>query len=127
LWALDHGVPGDRTAAEAAALLERVTAAVAQGRLTDAAAQAVTPTLRELSDPAPLQDLAGLLERAEADPDAVGPAADDVLEALRGMPALPVYDVGNRAAGLLELLGQDGRVEPAFRDAAVPVLVRLVR
>jgi eukaryotic-like serine/threonine-protein kinase len=127
LWALDHQVPGDRTAAEAAALLETVTAAAAQGRLTDAAAQAVLPTLRELADPAPLEDLAGLLERTEADPDAVGPAADDVLEALRGMPALPVYDLGNRAAGLLELLGQEGQVEPAFRDAAVPVVVRLVR
>jgi hypothetical protein len=127
LWALDHQVPGDRTAAEAAALLERVTAAAAQGRLTDATAQAVVPTLRELADPAPLEDLAGLLERVEADPETVGPAAGDVLDALRGMPALPVYDLGNRAAGLLELLGQEGRVDPAFRDAAVPVLARLVR
>lgn len=127
LWALDHRVPAGRTAAEAAALLESVTAGVAQGRLTAAAGDAVVPTLRELADPAPLDALAGLLARAEADPDAVGPAADDVLAALREMPELPVYDLGNRAAGLLELLGQEGRADPAFRDAAVHVLVGLVR
>ncbi|GAB3316870.1 hypothetical protein GCM10027451_34140 [Geodermatophilus aquaeductus] len=127
LWALDHRVPAGRTAAEATALLESVTAGVAQGRLTAAAGEAVVPTLRELADPAPLGALAGLLARAEADPDAVGPAADDVLAALRDMPELPVYDLGNRAGGLLELLGQEGRADPAFRDAAVPVLVGLVR
>jgi hypothetical protein len=47
--------------------------------------------------------------------------------ALREMQTLPVYGVADRAAQLLERLGQDGQVTPAFRDAAVPVLTALVR
>ena len=104
-----------------------MSAGAEQGRLTEAVGRAVVPTLRELADPAPQQALVDLVARAEEDPDAVGPAAEEVLASLRGMRALPVFELGNEAAGLLQLLGEDGRVTPAFRDAAVPVLTALVR
>jgi hypothetical protein len=127
LFALDHRVPADQTAARADALLQAVTAGVEQGRLTEAVERAVVPTLLELADPAPQQALTDLVTRAEEDPDAVGPAAAEVLASLQDMRALPVFELGNQAADLLQLLGGDGRVTPAFRDAAVPVLTALVR
>ncbi len=127
LFALDHEVPGEQTAADAAALLQNVTAGAEQGRLTRAVERAVVPTLAELADPAPHRALVDLVARAERDPGAVGPAAEDVLASLRGMPGLPVFDLGNEAADLLERIGRDGQVTPEFRDAAVPVLTALVR
>ncbi|MGR7025206.1 hypothetical protein [Geodermatophilus sp. URMC 62] len=127
LFALDHRVPADQTAARAGALLQAVTAGAEQGRLTEAVERAVVPTLLELADPAPRQALVDLVARAEEDPDAVGPAAEEVLVTLRGMRALPVFELGNEAADLLQLLGEDGRVTPTFRDAAVPVLTAMVR
>ncbi|MBM7807249.1 hypothetical protein JOD57_003086 [Geodermatophilus bullaregiensis] len=127
LFALDHRVPADQTAARAADVLQAVTAGTDQGRLTEAFERATVPTLLELADPAPHRALVDLLARAEADPAAVGPAAEGVLAALRRMPALPVFDLGNEAAALLELVQRDGQVTPAFRDDAVAVLAPLVR
>ncbi len=127
LFDLDHSVPADQTAARAATVLQSVTARTEQGRLTEAFERAAGPMLEALSDPAPGRALDDLLARAERDPAAVGPASQDVVAALREMQTLPVYGVADRAAQLLERLGQDGQVTPAFRDAAVPVLTALVR
>ncbi|MEX5721539.1 serine/threonine-protein kinase [Geodermatophilus maliterrae] len=127
LFALDHRVPADQTAARAADALQAVTAGTDQGRLSEAFERAAVPTLLELADPAPHRALVDLLARAEEDPAAVGPAPDDVLAALRSMQTLPVFELGNQAAVLLELVERDGQVTPAFRDAAVTVLPPLVR
>ena len=50
-----------------------------------------------------------------------------MLTSLRAIAELPVWPQGNEVGLLLELVRQDGQVTPAFREAAVPVLVPLVR
>jgi hypothetical protein len=50
-----------------------------------------------------------------------------VLTSLRAIAELPVYPQGNEVAEL-HAAGESGRrVTPAFRDAAVPVLVPMYR
>jgi hypothetical protein len=125
--ALDHEVPADRTAERAAELLAEVRDAAARGELSRVFADAAVPTLEQLADPEPDRALRDLLARAEQDPDAIGPAQDQVLTSLRAIAELPVYPQGNEVAELLALVRQDDGVTPAFRDAAVPVLVPMYR
>ena len=125
--ALDHEVPADRTAERAAELLADVRDAAARGELSQAFADAAVPTLEQLADPEPDRALRDLLARAEQDPEAIGPAQEEVLTSLRAIAELPVYPQGNEVAELLELVRQDDGVTPAFRDAAVPVLVPMYR
>jgi hypothetical protein len=125
--ALDHEVPADRTAERAAELLADVRDAAARGELSQAFADAAVPTLEQLADPEPDRALRDLLARAEQDPEAIGPAQDEVLTSLRAIAELPVYPQGNEVAELLQLVRQDDGVTPAFRDAAVPVLVPMYR
>jgi hypothetical protein len=127
LFALDHHVPADQVAPRAAELLAAVTAAVADGRVSGSFAAMVTPLLERLADPAPQQRLADLLAGVEADPGRVGPASGQVLGALRALAQQPVFPQGNAAAELRALVQQDGRVTPAFREEATPVLDALVR
>ncbi len=127
LVALDHQVPADQTSASAATLLQTVTTGVENGELSEAFQMAAVPKLQELADPASYRALLDLLADVERDPAEVGPAGGQVLEALRAIAVLPVYPQGNQAGDLLELVLQDGQVTPAFRDAAIPVLVPLVR
>jgi hypothetical protein len=126
LIALDHQVPADQTADRAAALLEDVRNAAERGELRKAFADAAIPTLQELADPGPHRALQGLLAEAEQDPGAIGPASEEVLTSLRAIAELPVFPQGNEVAGLLDLVNQ-GQVTPTFREAAIPVLVPLVR
>ena len=125
--ALDHEVPANRTAERAAELLADVRDAAARGELSQVFADAAVPTLEQLADPEPDRALRDLLARAEQDPEAIGPAQDEVLTSLRAIAELPVYPQGNEVAELLELVRQDDGVTPAFRDAAVPVLVPMYR
>jgi hypothetical protein len=125
--ALDHEVPADRTAERAAELLADVRDAAARGELSQVFADAAVPTLEQLADPEPDRALRDLLARAEQDPEAIGPAQEEVLTSLRAIAELPVYPQGNEVAELLELVRQDDGVTPAFRDAAVPVLVPMYR
>ncbi|SNS44407.1 hypothetical protein SAMN06893096_104143 [Geodermatophilus pulveris] len=127
LLALDHDVPADRTADRAAALLADVRAAAGRGELSPVFGDAAVPTLEQLADPAPYRALQDLRATAEADPDAVGPAADEVLASLRAIAELPVHPQGEEVAALLELVRRDGQVTAEFREAAVPVLVPLYR
>ena len=127
LIAPDHEAPADQTAAEAAELLGSVREARERGELSEAFAVAAVPTLRELSDPAPYEALRDLVAEAERDPAGIGPAGQEVLVSLRGMVELPVFPQGNEAGELLELLRQEGQVTPEFRNAAIPVVVALVR
>ena len=127
LFDLDHVVPADRTAASAAELLEIVQDEARQGRLNPAFTRAAVPMLQRLTDPAPYRALQELVDDVEEEPGRVGPARTQVLASLREMTRLPVLDQGNQALALLELVRQDGRVTPAFRDRAVPVLTDLVR
>ena len=71
--------------------------------------------------------LIDLVETVGADPAAIGPAQRQVLASLRAIAELPVYPQGNEVAALLELVRGADRVTPAFRDAAVPVLVPMLR
>ena len=73
------------------------------------------------------QALADLVADAERDPGRIGPAAPEILTSLRSMLELPVFPQSNEASELLKLVRQDGQVTPAFRDAAIPVLLPLVR
>ena len=125
--ALDHEVPADQTADRAADLLSDVRNAAAQGLLSGVFADAAVPTLEQLADPEPYRALQDLLAEAERDPDAIGPAQEEVLTSLRDIAELPVYPQGNEVAELLDLVRQDGEVTPEFRAAAVPVLVPLYR
>jgi len=68
-----------------------------------------------------------LLADVERDPGGIGPAGQQVLVSLRAIAQLPVFPQGNHASELLGLVLQDGQVTPVFRDAAIPVLVALVR
>jgi len=83
--------------------------------------------LQELADPASYGALEELLADVERDPHAIGPAGQQVLTSLRDIVQLPVFPQGNQASELLGLVLQDGQVTPVFRDAAIPVLVALVR
>ena len=125
--ALDHEVPADQTADRAAELLADVRDAAARGELSRAFSDAAVPTLEQLADPEPHRALQDLVTRAEQDPDAIGPAQEEVLTSLRAIAELPVYPQGNEVAELLDLVRQDGEVTPEFRAAAVPVLVPLYR
>ena len=125
--ALDHDVPADETAESAADLLADVRDAAARGELSGVFADAAVPTLEQLADPEPHRALQALLAEAERDPDAIGPARDEVLRSLRAIAELPVWPQGNEVAELLDLVRQDGEVTPAFREAAVPVLVPMHR
>lgn len=125
--ALDHEVPADQTADRAADLLADVRDAAARGEVSQAFSDAAVPTLEQLADPEPYGALQDLLTRAEQDPDAIGPAQEEVLASLRAVAELPVYPQGEEVAGLLALVRQDGEVTPEFRAAAVPVLVPLYR
>ena len=128
LVALDHQVPADQTAASAADLLQSVTDGVAKGELSEAFETAAVPMLEELADPASYGALQDLVADVEGDPSSIGSAAQQVLASLRAIAELPVFDQGNEAQDLLrELVPQDGRVTSDFRDAAIPVLVSLVR
>jgi len=128
LVALDHQVPADQTAASAADLLQSVTDGVAKGELSEAFETAAVPMLEELADPASYRALQDLVADVEGDPSSIGSAAEQVLASLRAIAELPVFDQGNEARDLLrELVPQDGRVTSDFRDAAIPVLVSLVR
>ena len=125
--ALDHEVPADQTADRAADLLSDVRNAAAQGLLSGVFADAAVPTLEQLADPAPQRALQDLLGGAERDPDAIGPAQDEVLTSLRAIAELPVWPQGQEVAELLALVREDGQVTPAFQAAAVPVLVPMSR
>jgi hypothetical protein len=127
LHALDHEVPSGRTAARAAELLEAVTTAADDGRVSEAFRAVAAPVLERLADPAAHEDLQALLAAAERDPARVGPAAPRVLAALRAAAGQPVYPRGNTALDLLALLRQDGQVTSGFREEAVPVVEALVR
>ncbi len=127
LVALDHQVPAGETAARAGELLQAVTAAAAEGRVSDAFRAVAVPTLERLADPAAHEDLQELLAAAEADPGRIGPAAPQVLASLRAAAEQPVWPRGNTALDLLALLRQDGQVTAAFREEAVPVVEALVR
>jgi hypothetical protein len=127
LVALDHEVPADQTADRAADLLEDVRYAAERGDVSAAFADAAIPTLEQLADPEPDRALRDLLAEAERDPGVIGPASEEVLTSLRAIAELPVWPQGNKVAELLDLVRQDGQVTPAFREAAVPVLVPLVR
>jgi hypothetical protein len=127
LVALDHQVPADQTADRAAALATTVTEAAEEGQVSEAFRDAALPTLRGLADPGAYQALQGLLADAERDPARIGPAADEVLAALRATATLPVFEQGTEVGELLGLLRDQSRVAPAFRDEAVPVLTPLVR
>jgi hypothetical protein len=120
-------VPADQTADRAAALLEDVRDAAERGELSRAFADAAIPTLQELADPAPHRALQDLLAEAEQDPGAIGPASEEVLTSLRAIAELPVWPQGNQVVALLDLVRQDGQVTPTFQEAAIPVLVPLVR
>ncbi len=125
--ALDHDVPAEQTADRAAELLADVRDAAARGELSQAFSDAAVPTLEQLADPEPHRALQDLVTRAEQDPDAIGPAQEEVLTSLRAVAELPVYPQGNEVAELLDLVRQDGQVTPEFRAAAVPVLVPMYR
>jgi hypothetical protein len=125
--ALDHEVPADQTAERAAALLTDVRDAAAQGLLRRVFADAAVPTLEQLADPEPQRALQDLLDGAERDPDAIGPAHDEVLTSLRAIVELPVWPQGQEVSELLALVREDGQVTPAFQEAAVPVLVPMYR
>ncbi|MGY1680281.1 hypothetical protein [Geodermatophilus sp. SYSU D01176] len=125
--ALDHDVPAGETADRAADLLADVRDAAARGELSGVFADAAVPTLEQLADPEPHRALEALLAEAERDPDAIGPARDEVLASLRAIAELPVWPQGNEVGELLDLIRRDGEVTPAFRDAAVPVLVPVLR
>ncbi len=127
LVALDHQVPADQTAASAATLLESVTSGTENGELSEAFETAAMAKLQELADPASYGALQELLADVERDPHAIGPAGQQVLTSLRDIAQLPVFPQGNEASELLGLVLQDGQVTPVFRDAAIPVLVALVR
>ncbi len=127
LIALDHQVPADQTADRAADLLADVRNAAERGEVSAAFADAAIPTLEQLADPEPDRALRDLLAEAERDPGVIGPASEEVLTSLRAIAELPVWPQGNKVAELLDLVRQDGQVTPAFREAAVPVLVPLVR
>ena len=127
LIALDHQVPADETAATAAALLQRVTDSAEQGELSEAFQTAAVPTLQGLADPASYSALLELVVNVEHDPSGIGPAGQQVLESLRASLALPVFPQGNEVLSLLEFVKLDGQVTSAFRAAAIPVLVPLVR
>jgi hypothetical protein len=127
LVALDHQVPADQTAASAATLLESVTSGTENGELSEAFETAAMAKLQELADPASYGALEELLADVERDPHAIGPAGQQVLTSLRDIVQLPVFPQGNQASELLGLVLQDGQVTPVFRDAAIPVLVALVR
>ena len=125
--ALDHDVPADQTADRAAELLADVQDAAARGEVSQVFRDAAVPTLEQLADPEPYRALQDLLAEAERDPDAIGPAQEEVLTSLRDIAELPVYPQGNEVAELLDLVRQEGEVTPEFRAAAVPVLVPLYR
>ncbi len=127
LVALDHQVPADQTAVSAAALLESVTSGTDSGELSEAFQTAAQAKLQELADPASYRALQDLLADVEHDPSGIGPAGEQVLGSLRDISQLPVFPQGNKASELLGLVLQDGQVTPVFRDAAIPVLVALVR
>lgn len=95
--------------------------------LSEAFRTAAVPTLQEPADPAPYAALRSLLADAERDPGRIGPARQQVLESLRAIAELPVFDQGNEAIELRDLLRTDGQVTPEFRDAAVPVVGAMVR
>ena len=98
-----------------------------QGRLSPAFTAAAVPKLQGLTDPAPYRALRDLVADVEENPSRVGPAARQVLASLREMTRLPVFEQGNRALALLDVVRQAGRVTPAFRDSTTPVLTALVR
>ncbi|MDQ3475197.1 MAG: hypothetical protein M3492_02330, partial [Actinomycetota bacterium] len=127
LVALDHQVPADQTAASAATLLETVTSGTENGQLSEAFQTAAVATLQDLADPAAYLALQDLLADVERDPSSIGPAGQHVLGSLRDIAQLPVFPQGNLASELLGLVLQEGQVTTVFRDAAIPVLVPLVR
>ncbi|MDQ3504614.1 MAG: hypothetical protein M3446_02790 [Actinomycetota bacterium] len=127
LVALDHQVPADQTAASAATLLASVTSGTENGELSEAFQMAAMAKLQELADPASYDALQDLVADVERDPGGIGPAGQQVLVSLREIAQLPVFPQGNQASELLGLVLQDGQVTPAFRDAAIPVLLPLVR
>lgn len=127
LIALDHAVPADETAARAAALLQTVIDGAEKGALSEAFRTAAFPKLQELADPAAYSALRDLVADVERDPSRVGPAGQQVLASLQASVELPVFPQGNEVLSLLGLVLQDGQVTPAFRDAAIPVLLPLVR
>ncbi|MBA3369575.1 MAG: hypothetical protein H0T99_13065 [Geodermatophilaceae bacterium] len=127
LVALDHQVPADQTAASAATLLETVTSGTENGQLSEAFQTAAVATLQDLADPAAYLALQDLLADVERDPSSIGPAGHHVLGSLRDIAQLPVFPQGNLASELLGLVLQEGQVTTVFRDAAIPVLVPLVR
>lgn len=114
MFALDHEVSGNETAAAAAVLLKRVTDARQKGELTEAFTRAAVPVLQALSDPAPYRALRTLVTDAEREPGRLGSAGSQVLKSLRSISSLPVFDAGNAAQDLLVLVQQDGLVTPAF-------------
>ena len=127
LVALDHQVPAEQTALNAVVLLRQVTEGADNGELSEAFRTAAVPTLQELADPASYLALRNLLADVERDPGRIGPAHEAVLSSLRAIAELPVFPQGNQAQELLALVRQESLVDPAFRDAAVPILVGLVR
>ena len=127
LIALDHEVSAERTAMAAVVLLRQVNDGAEAGELSEAFRTAAVPTLQELADPAPYLALRQLLADVGRDADRIGPAEEEVLSSLRAIAELPVFPQGNEADELLALVRQDGQVDPGFRDAAVPILVGLVR
>ncbi|MDQ4037569.1 MAG: hypothetical protein M3313_04290 [Actinomycetota bacterium] len=128
LVALDHDVPADQTATNAATLLQEVIDGVGRGELSEAFQIAAVPTLQELADPASYLALQDLLAGVEEDPSSIGPDGEEVLASLQTIAELPVFPQGNAARDLLvQLIPEDGGVTTAFRDAAIPVLVSLVR
>lgn len=127
LFALDHVLTADEIAPGARDALELVTASAEEGALREPFRAAAVPLLTKLGDPSPYRALQDLLADVEANPGSVGSAEDEVLSTLREMAVLPVFDTGNRALDLLELIRGDGNVTSEFRRAATPVLTALVR
>ncbi len=127
LFDLDHVVPADQTAARAADLVQTVTAAAADGRVSETFRALAVPVLERLADPAPQRDLQELLAAAERDPAALGSDPERVLGLLRAAAVQPVWPQGNTALELLAHLEQDGAVPEDLRAEAEPVLQALVR
>ena len=127
LFALDHVLTADEIAPGARDALELVTASAEEGALREPFRAAAVPLLTKLGDPSVYRALQDLLADVEANPGSVGSAEDEVLSTLREMAVLPVFDTGNRALDLLELIRGEGNVTSEFRRAATPVLTALVR
>lgn len=100
-------------------LARDVETAVRNGLLAPEAERLVRPVLlREMTPP----DVGGLIAMLEVAPLGAGPAGDQILATLRALSAEP--SASERAAALQEVrdLGDEGRLNSAFRYAADQVL-----